>query len=281
MISKPILPFIELMSTQVCNLSCQGCTNYSDLKHKGYVKWEDAKQQLEQWLKIVDIPDIGIMGGEPLINPQIRNWIIGIRELMPNSQIRFSTNGLLLHKHMDIISLMHSLGNVVFKITVHTIDDQLRDVIEDILTRYKWRIVLEHGIARWKTSNNIRFQLNYPTEFVKTFQGPYKDMKPYKSSPDTAFKTCIQQTCPLLYNGRIHKCSTAGLLKDTLEHLDNPNIELWNKYIDDGISITDDINTITAFIDNFGKPNKLCAQCPSVIDTNSIIKHNESTVKFK
>ena len=43
---KPTLPFLETMITQVCNLSCEGCTNYSDLEHKGYVKWKDGKRDL-------------------------------------------------------------------------------------------------------------------------------------------------------------------------------------------------------------------------------------------
>ena len=92
---KQVLPFLETMITQTCQLSCLGCTNYSDLRHSGYIKWKDGKRDLEQWLERIDIPDFGIMGGEPLINPEVIQWLIGVRELMPDSQIRFTTNGLL------------------------------------------------------------------------------------------------------------------------------------------------------------------------------------------
>ena len=278
---KPVLPFVETMITQVCNLACAGCTNYSDLSHKGYVTWKDGKEQLEKWLEIVDIPDFGIMGGEPLINPQVDEWLIGVRDLMPNAQIRFTTNGLLMHKHTDIIKLMHELGNVVFKITVHTPDDEiLKSTIDDIFNNFQWTEVTEYGIKRWKTSNNLRLQINYPTQFLKTFKGNYNNMLPFDSIPSESFNDCIQQTCPLLYNGKIYKCSTAGLLKDTLD-FNNIKNELWIKHIDNGISTTDDINHIKRFVENFGKPNALCRQCPTKKDTSAILLHNHTTVTYK
>jgi hypothetical protein len=278
---KPVLPFLETMITQVCNLACAGCTNYSDLSHKGYVSWKDGKEQLKKWLEIVDIPDFGIMGGEPLINPQVEDWLVGVRELMPNAQIRFTTNGLLMHKHTGIIKLMHELGNVVFKITVHTPDDEiLKSTIDDIFNNFQWAEVTEYGIKRWKTSNNLRLQINYPTQFLKTFKGDYSNMLPFDSIPSESFNDCIQQTCPLLYNGKIYKCSTAGLLKDTLD-FNNIEDEAWKKHIDNGISTTDNINNIKRFVENFGKPNALCRQCPTKKDTSAILLHNHTTVTYK
>jgi len=278
---RPTLPFLETMITQVCNLSCKGCTNYSDLYHKGYVRWDEGKEQLQEWLTIIDIPDFGIMGGEPLINPQVNDWLIGIRELMPNAQIRFTTNGLLLHKHKDIIDLMHDLGNVVFKITVHTPENtSLVDTIDDIFSNYKWKEVTEHGIKRWKTSNNLRFQINYPTQFLKTFRGDYNNMTPFDSDPKESFSACIQQICPLLYNGKIYKCSTAGLLKDTLL-FNGVTDTVWDRFIDNGISPSDSKNSIDRFIGNFGKPSPLCRQCPTRKDEVALISHNIDTVTLK
>ena len=123
--SKPILPFIETMVNQNCNLSCHGCSNYSDLTHQGYTSWNDGKASLERWLERVEIPDFGILGGEPLMNPEIEKWILGLRKLMPNAQIRFTTNGLLLNKKFHIVKLLEEIGNCVFKIAVHVKDKEL------------------------------------------------------------------------------------------------------------------------------------------------------------
>lgn len=281
--NKQVLPFLETMITQVCNLSCEGCTNYSDLHHTGYVKWLDGKQSLEQWLEVIDIPDFGIMGGEPLINPQVYDWIYGIRELMPNTQIRFTTNGLLLRKakFKDIMNVMHDVGNIVFKITVHINNDVLMEFIDNTLSQYKWTEVVEFGIKRMKSHNNVRLQVNYPTTFTKTFKNNYNNMAPFVSNPELAFEQCVQQTCPLLYNNRIYKCSTSALLKDTLTRFNNPNLELWKEYMSNGIAINDSYKTINNFIKNFGKSHAICAQCPSKHNTNYSIPHNGTTITIK
>ena len=261
------------MATQVCNLSCAGCTNYSDLTHSGYVRWADMKQQLESWLAVIDIPDFGIMGGEPLVNPEIRQWLQGVRELMPNSQIRFTTNGLLLDKYFDVVDLAHDVGNIVFKITVHQDTAEIENTIDRIFKRYNWEPVTEYGIRRWAGANGVRFQVNRPDVFLKTYQGTYADMRPWNNNPADSFDVCIQQTCPLLYQGRIYKCSTQGLLKDTLAKFDNPNLDLWQPYLLDGISPDSDDIVIRSFIDNFAKPHSMCSMCPSSNDTEAKLAH--------
>ena len=110
---KLVLPFVETMITQACNISCEGCTNYSDLVHNGYQTWEQGRAELEPWLERLDIPDFGIIGGEPLMNPGVRRWITGVRDLLPRSQLRFTTNALLLERNFDIVDLLAGVGNCV------------------------------------------------------------------------------------------------------------------------------------------------------------------------
>lgn len=268
---KLILPFLETMITQACNLSCVGCTNYSDLTHSGYVTWAQGQEQLLPWLDRIDIPDFGIMGGEPLINPQCRDWLIGLRKLLPNSQIRFTTNGLLLHKNQDIVDLMHDLGNVSFKITVHQSTPELEQQIQQIFDQYTWQSVNEYGIDRWITTNNFRFHVKRPETFIKTYRNAYNNMAPWQNIPEQAFAACIQQTCPLLYNGAIYKCSTSGLLLDTLSRFNFPNYEQWKPYIPQALLPTDSDQQIAEFINNFGQAHAICGQCPSA--AQGTIKH--------
>lgn len=272
------LPFLETMITQVCNLSCQGCTNYSDIKHSGYVSWDNGKKQLEPWLERLVIPDFGIMGGEPLINPEWRQWIRGVRELMPSSQIRFTTNGLLLDRAPDLLDLCREVGNVVLKITVHVKNEVLENHIQSIYQSANWEPVVEHGIHRHRIGQNVRFQVNRPNDFIKTHQGTYSDMRPWNSDPKAAFDRCIQQTCPLLFEGKIYKCSTSGLLKSLLERYHKPNWIEWQPYLAPGLSPTDCDITIDEFVKNFGHPNKICAQCPGGSDGKL---NHLSTVSYK
>ena len=267
---KLTLPFLETMLTQVCNLSCVGCTNYSDMTHTGYVTWQQGRAELEPWLERITIPDFGLIGGEPLINPEYREWIYGCRELMPDSQLRFTTNGELLHKATDIFDVLYDVGNIVFKITVHKDSPELEEHIKDIFSKYFWETVTEWGITRYKSRNNVRFQINRPKTFVKSFRGNYENMMPYNSNPRDSFDICCQQTCPLLYQGKIYKCSTSGLLKEVLTKTGNINRADWQDYIVDGIGPSDDVES---FIRGFGRPEAICRMCPTSADPDAQIEH--------
>lgn len=278
-----IIPYVEVMTTHVCNLVCPGCSTYSDLNHSGYVTWEDAKREIEPWLERITFEHFGLMGGEPLINPKIKDWLIGIRQLMPSTTIRFPINGTLLHKHLDIVELLHELGNVIFKITVHTDSKVIEDAIDYVNNMYNWTPIYEYGVHRFVTSNNLKFQINRPVEFYKTFQNDYKNAAPYDSDPMDSFAQCHQKECPLLYNGRIYKCSTSGLMDGVLKRFDYPNKQQWEPYLDNSkngsIGITSTDLEIKEFINNIRKPHTTCRQCPTA-KTVTIVDHT-STVRFR
>lgn len=268
---KLVLPFLETMITQSCNLSCLGCTNYSDLTHPGYASWAQEKHYIERWLDVLDIPDFGIIGGEPLINPELKQWIFGLRTLMPESQIRLTTNGLLLHKWPDLLQYFNDIGNCVFKITVHVNNPQLEQNILNIFKNNQWEPVVEHNISRWRNRNGVRLQINRPTVFLKTYANDYQNMAPHNNQPADAFSACIQKTCPLLYQGKIYKCSTSALLLDILNRFNRPNWEQWQPYIETGISHDSSRELIKEFLKNFNQPHRQCGQCPT--NLNAPLNH--------
>jgi organic radical activating enzyme len=276
---KPTLPFLETMVTQACNLSCRGCTNYSDLPFKGMVKWSTAQYWIKSWLTRINIQDFGIIGGEPLLNRDIESWLYGCRQLLPNAQIRFTTNGLLMDSPDHLLKILDEIGNVVFKITVHVNDNRLEEVIKKVFALRDWVSVTEHGIDRWKTKNNVRFQINRPTKFIMTYSGSYSNMMPYYSDPEKAFDLCVQKTCPLLFDGKIYKCSTAGLLQTVMKKVKPVTEKFWEEFIDPGISVESTDEDINRFIANFGKPNKICSQCPQ--DRRFLIDHRATVLTQK
>jgi hypothetical protein len=56
-----------------------------------------------------------------------------------------------------------------------------------------------------------------------------------------------------------------------LTRFGNPNIEHWMPYLTNEIEPTCSDSQLSEFIDNFGKPNFICGQCPS--GTNGKIVH--------
>ena len=106
-------------------------------------------------------------------------------------------------------------------------------------------------------------------------------MMPYSNNPADAFEICCQKTCPLLYQGKIYKCSTSALLQTTLNRVGNPNAKMWEPYIEHGIDVSDSDAVLSKFVANFGKPNKICRMCPTKNDLQSQIDHLENVSRKK
>ena len=94
------LPYLEFRVADHCNLNCKSCGEFSGLVKKPH--FPDLKrftQDFEQLRKFID--DVGvirILGGEPLLNPEINEYVKLTRRLYPQAQIKIVTNALLLPK---------------------------------------------------------------------------------------------------------------------------------------------------------------------------------------
>jgi hypothetical protein len=142
---------------------------------------------------------------------------------------------------------------------------------------YKWEPVFEYGIYRFRTGNNLRFQVNRPQTFLKYYRNDYANMMPYSSNPKESFDICMQQRCPLMFEGRMYKCSTLGGLNQTLTRFGITD-PAWDPYRNYSISPTSSLKEIDAFLTNYGKPHRVCAMCPTAKDDESIILHYNNVI---
>jgi hypothetical protein len=283
MTKQLVLPFCEMMASYACNLSCTGCTNYSDYNTKGIVTWRQAKEWVVPWLDRVSIPDIGIIGGEPLLNSEIDQWIIGLRNLLPSSQIRFTTNGVLLTKKKHILQTISDAGNAVIKISVHQPQDfYTQEILNCVFGFTSWKPIVEHGINRWVGPNNVKLQINFPEKFIKTYKGSFKNMLPHSNNPEESFKICVQKQCPLLLDGALYKCSSIALLTRVLDDWAISDRDPWQPYLDyQGILPDCSARDLENFLYNFGKPENICSMCPTEHEQDDIVLHNTKSVMSK
>tara|TARA_R110002167_G_scaffold361924_1_gene580669 strand:+ start:1004 stop:1843 length:840 start_codon:yes stop_codon:yes gene_type:complete len=279
-VQKPLLPYVESMLVYPCNLKCDGCSTFSDLTVQGYVAADQGIAWLQQWAERFEIQAWGAMGGEPLMNPQMYDWIVAVRQLLPDAQIRFVTNGLLLERHWRIVELLNQIGNCILKITVHLSDKRIQSAIDRIQRSYDWEPVYEYGIHRHSLPNGMKFQVNKPKWFTQTFQNTYADMLPWDSNPVEAFDNCHQQTCSMLLEDKLYKCSNTALIPGVWKKHNQPNADAWKPYIDTGLSVDASLRELQAFSNNVGKPHAVCQQCPTKNDSASWIDHT-NTVEFK
>ena len=94
---KHVIPYIETHLVDHCNLKCDKCGHYCHLINEEI--FTDLKQftkDMKELSKKVKIRRIRLLGGEPLLHPQINDFCKVTRKFFPSADIRVVTNGTLL-----------------------------------------------------------------------------------------------------------------------------------------------------------------------------------------
>lgn len=96
--SMPVLTYVEYHVSDYCNLKCKGCGHFSNLvTEKKFPKIETFEDMLFGLSKkFRNIKVFRLMGGEPLINPQLPLFIYAVKKFFPYADIRIASNGLLV-----------------------------------------------------------------------------------------------------------------------------------------------------------------------------------------
>lgn len=106
---KPDLHYLEFHAADGCVLNCRGCTHFSPLCKKDSFpdlkKLEESLGNLSRLFRKIE--SVRILGGEPLMNPELPEIIYIFRRYMPLSRITVVTNGLLLSSwNKELISCL-------------------------------------------------------------------------------------------------------------------------------------------------------------------------------
>lgn len=94
---KPVLRYVEMHLVDHCNLNCRGCSHYSPLSPQHFADPDGAECDFARLAELFSrVEVVRLMGGEPLLHPQLGRFVVAAREHLPASDIVLVTNGLLL-----------------------------------------------------------------------------------------------------------------------------------------------------------------------------------------
>lgn len=264
---------MEYMVTEVCTLSCDYCTNYSNYRTKGSNNWSTARQEIQAWLdRGVSFGKFSLIGGEPTSNPELADYIYGLRSMMPHTIIQVVTNGTVLKHLKEILIALKTVGNFTLHLTVHLPNEDFYNTFKNqvLSMPVEWQIDMTKPdwlSECYKLADGSLFEIDIPMSFIGTYKGQLHNMKPYQSDPADAFNTCVQQYCPLMYQGALYKCSTSGLLKRTLTDHNLQTDPDWAPYIDyQGINPDCTEEELAEYCENYNKPLHICSMCPGAKD---------------
>lgn len=116
--AKAFINGVEFYITNVCNYNCVDCNRLNNYYFSGHQYWKDYADTYSEWSKKLDIKNIGILGGEPLLNPSLPDWLVGLRTLWPDSNIVILTNGTRLDYWDQLYNILNQY-NISLSIQLH------------------------------------------------------------------------------------------------------------------------------------------------------------------
>lgn len=180
------LPYLEFHIADHCNLNCAACEHYSGLvKEPHFPNLEKFTRDFERLHKFIDDAGmIRILGGEPLLNPEVSEYVKLIRRLYLQADIRVVTNALLLQKMPE-----------EFFETLRECDTAIE------ISFYPPLKSKMPALKQWLKEMGIRV-LGGP--LYETFTCK-QTLKSY-DQPREIFLKCFQANCHNLYEGKIAAC---------------------------------------------------------------------------
>lgn len=119
---RRLIPYVEFYITNVCNLTCSNCNRFNNYNFKGWQAWADYENEYKKWSEVVRLGGITILGGEPLLNPTIVQWITGLNKVW-GTGVEVLTNGTRLNHVPGLYEAIAEYPSNWIGVSLHNIND--------------------------------------------------------------------------------------------------------------------------------------------------------------
>lgn len=231
---KTRLSYFEFHLTEHCNMNCKGCGHFSCLAEPEFTDLEQNIKDMQRLSELVDFEIVKLLGGEPLLHPQVNEFMKVARKFFPKSIIAMTTNAILLP------AMKQDFWDTVVEnnIRIH-------------VSLYKPMFEKKQQIIDLLNDHNINGEIREVQNFFKRID--FTGSQDYLES----FKNCKYKDCRFLESGRIATCCLPFMVRHA-----NKNFFLKMDENDEGIiDIHDPKLTSEDLVKRLDKPLKICKYC--------------------
>lgn len=194
---KPLIHHLEVHAADGCNLNCKGCLHFANLYGKDeFPDLEKLLGDIEVISRNCDIFQFRILGGEPLLNKKLPDFLRKLRILLPDTDLAVISNGILIPTaDPELFSVMHDYY-ISFNLTLYPPTLKMKDQIYRTLQKYH----VAYGSHEVKTDEFERFLM---------LKGKNTDTKVYQS--------CVSRGILVIRDGKLYKCPMETYIKRYFE----------------------------------------------------------------
>ena len=233
-----VLEYLEVKIIENCNYRCSGCAGWGNIAQREVYDIEQYECDIKRISELFShVKMLHILGGEPLLNERVTDYITIAREYLKDTEIYLITNGTLLHTTDDDFFQCVKENDVKVHISHYPVEKDMNK-IDIACTMLKER--------------NMRFEIIDTNLFSVSML-----LENNRFDVNDTFKTCSSfMDCTNLYYGMIYKCPRPI----SLRHYDR---KFGTCYSDmtDGIDIYDSAITGQEILQKLENPIKTCRLC--------------------
>ena len=292
---RPLFKKIEVYITNVCNLTCEQCNRFNNHDFKGWQLWSDHADQYQQWAKLIDLKSITILGGEPLLNPDIVSWVRGLNAAF-GIGVQILTNGTRLNQVKGLYDTMaytrprNGTRNSI-AVSLHNLDDlesiqqNIREFLSGPIQQNTHRPDLWGADYQYSDRNGVFINVYYQNKFdtatvQKSANGRYTL---FDNDPVQAHDACtfVLYKSYHFIQGKLYKCGPAALLSEfDQQHgfdISEQDRELLNSYRP--LTVENFAEYHEEFLANLDNPISQCKFCPTKKKIFTISPVRKGTIK--
>lgn len=240
---KDMIPILHFHLVDHCNLNCRGCDNFSPLAKDVFTDVAVFERDCRRMAGLMGgrnrIAEIQLLGGEPLLHPQVTSFMEIARRYFPETPVNLVSNGLLLPKQGDGFwqcCKRHGIHIIVTKYPVRLDHQEIE------------RLAGQHGV-----------ELSYygSTDVVeKTMECVPLDLEGRQDARDSFLRCARANRCIALDNGKIYTCSLI------------PYVKYFNRQFNQRLEVTPadcldiyKVGSLDEILDFLCKPVPFCRYC--------------------
>ena len=231
----------EVHVAEHCNLNCKYCSHYSNIAEESFMDIGDYEKDVNRLSELFggEADHIFLLGGEPLLNKEINEFMTISRKGFPETSLVVYTNGILLDQMPKSFYETCRRTNSTILITKYNINPE-------VYVRAEERCRAE----------GVSFDYAWGSEMYR-FMNHYSLDLEGKQDPTEMFLHCDPANmCITLRDHKLYTCVVAA------------NIEHFNHYFDKHLELTEDdgIDIFKAksgqeLLDFFARPIPFCRYC--------------------
>lgn len=223
-------PRLEIHIVNHCNLNCRACAHFSNICSEFFMDLSQFKKDISEINKKINYQLINILGGEPLLHPDLADFLYAVRKICTDKIITLTTNGILLPSLNEKIWEAFRVNKIYIRLsayppTLNKIKNYIGLIREKKVEVYVWI--------------GEQFHLRKSFDHVK--------------DKNSIWETCDAKICHQLYQGKIYPCSFDAYGKFYNQYFNK------NFYFDDGIDIYN--NSANEIIQYLTNPVRNCMTC--------------------